>query len=201
MRDHLLVAAVGAAGQQHDIGPDLLDLPQLRLRQLERIRADDLGPGSQRRPATGLGGVLGHETHADDSQPAGGAAAGHGLPPLFLAEADGVGQQRERLLKTDRDVGVDRGRDLHPSEELFALHVEGHQLGEGAAEVDEEPRACHYRRLLPRPPEPRRPTGRSARTRSRSPLRSSIAPLTSASGGYTRSKPLALNLASSTAKS
>ena len=124
-------------------GADLPDLAQLGLGQLEGVGADDLGPGPQSRPPTRFGGVLRHQADTHDSEPACGAAAGHGAPALGLSDGNGLRQQREGLFEADGDISVDRRRHLHPAEELFGLQVEGHQLGEGTAEIDEEPDVAH----------------------------------------------------------
>ena len=76
MQDHLAVAAVGAAGQQQDVGRERDDVLDVGLRQPIGEGPDQPRAGAERGAPRRLGGELAHQADRHHAQPAGGAARG-----------------------------------------------------------------------------------------------------------------------------
>ena len=131
----LAVAAVGAAGEQDDVGFLGQEPPRGGgVVEAAAEDAEDAGAGAERGLAGGLGGEV--LDQADDAHPqaAAGARAGD-----HLVEAEPValpGELRERRLEAAHDVVLDGGAVLGGGEESAAAVHRPH-LGEGAAEVDQ----------------------------------------------------------------
>ena len=135
---HLGVAAVGAAGQQHHVrlarphheGPG--DPPRA-----DDGHADDrdhLAAAGERDPAAGLGGDQLLVADDRDPQAAAGARAGQHLRVRGArVRRDQLGQARVVPVE---DVGVDRGRVGGRGDDAPAAEVDQRGLGEGRAEVD-----------------------------------------------------------------
>ena len=122
MEDAVLVASVGAAHQEEDVGLRGPDVLQVVLGHLEGVEADDLGPRAEACKLRRLAGQLRHQAAGDHPQPSGGGGAGEGLrilqlPGLLLQEGEALG---EVLLVGGTDGG-NKDCVLHNARMLAAL--------------------------------------------------------------------------------
>ena len=95
MQQHFRVAAVGAADEQHDVGPAARSAATSARGQRPGGDVDDLGAGRQADPVPGLGRHLALVADDGEPQPAAGAGAGQHL-------VDPVSRGLERGRRTAR---------------------------------------------------------------------------------------------------
>ena len=136
--DHLGVAAVGPARQQHHVRPGRVPqaAPERCVRHTTRC-GDDLdhaAAAGERDPAAGLGGDQLLVADHGDPQATSGAGAGEHLgvvgPGILLAEGGQAG------VVPVEHVGLDRRRVRRLGHDPALGQVDQGRLGEGGAEVD-----------------------------------------------------------------
>ena len=180
------VAAVGAAGEQDDVGIDGPEVGQVLGGELVGIGPDDLAAGRRRGHAGDREGQVRGQPDRRDLE----AAAGRGRP----VDGDRGGGGAARVagqhgladpVEAEAEVVDGRRHDLPAGgPELLPLQPEEASLGIGRSDVDrEEERRGH------RGPRQSLRLSRSCRNRSTTSVRSTWGP-------KTRSKPMALNFRS-----
>jgi len=141
--EHLGVAAVGAADQQHDVGPALAQGVERGVREAVVTDVHDLAAARQRDPPTRLGG---HQLLvADDRDPQATArrrARQHLRTGRAGVDAAQLGQAGVPAVE---DVGVDRGRVVGGGEQLTGAGVDQRGLGERGPEVHAGDQLAHAR--------------------------------------------------------
>ena len=128
-QDYVGIAAVGAAGQQDDIGGQGLDLGDIALGQAMGKGPRQLGPGAQGGLLGGFGGQFLDQADGDHAEPPGGAGAGE--PVLEVRQrADPAFQVAERLGQSAGDVGRHRRRTLPGADDFAFFQIDGAEFGE-----------------------------------------------------------------------
>ena len=138
-QDHAGVAAVGAAGQEDDVGGKGLDLGHVAPGQSIGEGAGQPGPGAQGRLAGGLGGQFPDQPDGDHAQAPGGAGTRQAVLEV-RQRPDPAFQVLERRVQAFGDVGGDRRRALPGPYDPAGFQVDGAELGEGRAEINEQRR-------------------------------------------------------------
>ena len=179
--NHFVIAAVGAAGEQDDIGTEILDPGDVTGGQPIGVRADQPGAGAQRGNPRRFRRQLLDQPHGDHAQAARGAGRRQPVREIGKA-ADAAFQVRERRLHADRDVGRDRRRSLARTDDLGSLQVDRAKFGVGAAEVDEQ----RGRGVSAHESAVRLPPARAAKSLSRASTTSGVR----VPGGKARSNPM-----------
>ncbi len=164
---HLGVAAVGAADQEHHVGPAGPQVAEAVAGQAAAGDVHDAAAARERDATAGLGGDQGLVADHRDPQPSAGRRAGQHLG----VRGPGVdrGQLGQAGVPAVEHVGVDRGAVVGARQQLTGLHVDQRGLGEGRPEV-------HARHDAP-------PAGRGAEPPGRGVSRPSVAVLTRSRDG------------------
>ena len=153
-QDRLVVAAVGAAGEQYDVGRVRGEVEVVPLG--DRTDRDHLAAAGERDPAAGLRGDQLLVADHGDPEPAAGAGAGQHLgvrrPRVGACE---LGQAHVVPVE---DVGVDGGAVLRARDDRTRGQVDEQDLGERRAEVGADRELAP--RMLSQVPGRGRPAGR-----------------------------------------
>ncbi len=135
--DDRAVAAIGAAGQQQNVGRKVLDSGNVPCGKPLGECAHQPRTRPQGRLARRFRGELAHQAHGHHAQPPGCAAAGE--PIIERRQRAHVGFQIvERRVHAFGDVLGHRGGSLTGGQNANRVQRHGAQLGIGAAEVDQQ---------------------------------------------------------------
>ena len=140
VQQHVGVASVGAPDEQHEVGAVPSQRGEVAAVHRAARDVDDLRPGRQPDPVTGLGRDL--ALVADDGQAQASARAGAHEHPVGLAVARERGAHG---IHTVHDVGRDRRRGARGAQHVTGAGVDEHALGERRADVDAEDRGHRVR--------------------------------------------------------